>query len=161
MLVDPRTTCTLGCLFSLVSLGPSPSMPEGFDSDHAAFLFCPPPVASFCPVRCLSRFPGDMTSWLAWKQTIYKCKQTADIMYTYWHIKGTMLQKLSKCEVKAWLCCNLIILRYSDITWNPILVNSNGSKISFLAISEVLNFDFRQFEHFQVPNLPNFKVQSL
>ena len=58
----------------------------------------------------------------------------------------TMLQKLSKCEVNAWLCWYLIIYRRSDFTWNPILVNSDGPKMSFLTISEVLNFDFSKFE---------------
>ena len=48
----------------------------------------------------------------------------------------TMLQKLSKGEVKAWLCWNLMIYCHLDFTWNAILVNSNGSKMSFLAISE-------------------------
>ena len=43
----------------------------------------------------------------------------------------TMVQKLSKCEVKAWLCWNLIILLHSDFTWNSILGNSNGPKMSF------------------------------
>ena len=30
----------------------------------------------------------------------------------------------------------------SDFTWNQILVNSNGPKMSFLAILETLNFDW-------------------
>ena len=52
-----------------------------------------------------------------------------------------MLQKLSKCEVKAkpeilpFYC-------HSDFTRNPILVNSNGQEMSFLAILETLNFEF-------------------
>ena len=33
----------------------------------------------------------------------------------------TMLQKLSKREVKAWLCWNLIILLALQFTWNPVL----------------------------------------
>ena len=32
--------------------------------------------------------------------------------------------------------------RHSDFTWNPILANSDGPKMSFLAILETLNFDF-------------------
>ena len=32
--------------------------------------------------------------------------------------------------------------RHSDFMWNPILVNSNGLKMPFLAISETLNFEF-------------------
>ena len=53
----------------------------------------------------------------------------------------TMLQKVSKCEVKAWLCWNLIILPRLT-AWNHILVDSNCLKMLFLAILEVLNFDF-------------------
>ena len=67
----------------------------------------------------------------------------------------TMLQKLSKCEVKAWLCWNLIILPSLRFTWNLIFANFNGQKISFLAIVEVLNFDF--LSKFQVPNWPKFQ----
>ena len=70
ILVDPRTTWTEGCRFSLVNRGPRPSMPEGLDSDQAAFLLAPvtpPPPPSFWPVRCRSRPPGDITSWLAWR----------------------------------------------------------------------------------------------
>ena len=52
----------------------------------------------------------------------------------------TMLQKLSKCEVKAWLCWSFY--RHSDFTWNQFLVNSNSSKMSFLVILETLNIEF-------------------
>ena len=109
-----------------------------------------------------------------------------------------MLQKLSKCEVKAWLCWKLFILpplsdfmwnyilgnsnislcsrnfqnvklrldfieiwwfyRHSEFGWNHILANSNSPKMSFLAIQEVLNFDFSKF---QVPNIQKFKFKSL
>ena len=48
--------------------------------------------------------------------------------------------------------------RYSDFTWNQILVNSNGSNILFLAILEVLNFDFSKFE--QLPSPKFTKIQS-
>ena len=51
----------------------------------------------------------------------------------------TMLQKVSKCEVKAWLCCLIISL---DFMWNSVLANSIGPKMSFLAILETLNFEF-------------------
>ena len=74
----------------------------------------------------------------------------------------TMLQKLSKCEVKAWLCCNLIIL--------PSLkfyVKSNFGK--FKLSTNVIFGNFRGFEfwflvnlsNFQVPNLPKFKFRVL
>ena len=48
--------------------------------------------------------------------------------------------------------------RHSDFTWNQILVNSNGPKMSFLAILEVLNFDFSQFEQLSSPKFT--KIQS-
>ena len=35
---------------------------------------------------------------------------TQVVMNVKWKRACTMLQKLSKCEVKAWLCCNFIIL---------------------------------------------------
>ena len=71
----------------------------------------------------------------------------------------TMLQKLSKCEIKAWLCWNLIILRF--------YVKSNFDEFEQ---SKNVNFDnFRGSEfwflvnlsNFQVLNLLKFKVQSL
>ena len=71
---------------------------------------------------------------------------------------GTMLQKLSKFEVKAWLSWNWFFYRHSIFTWNPILANSSGPKMSFLAILEVLNFDFSKFEHLSSPKFN--KIQS-
>jgi len=63
-------------------------------------------------------------------------------------------QKLSKCEVKAWICWNLTTL--------PPLrfyVKSYFSTImSFLAILEVLNFDFSTFEQLSRPKFT--KIQS-
>ena len=56
--------------------------------------------------------------------------------------QSTMLQKLSKCEVKTWLCWNLIILPPLRFYVKSNLVSSNGTKMSFLPIFEVLNFDF-------------------
>ena len=52
----------------------------------------------------------------------------------------TMLQKLSKCKVKAWLCWNLIILPPLDFVQNYILANANGPKLSFTAIWTLLIF---------------------
>ena len=40
---------------------------------------------------------------------------------------------------------------YSEFTWNQILVHSNGSKMSFLAILDILNFDFSKFEQLSSP----------
>ena len=74
-----------------------------------------------------------------------------DIKRSTYHY--TMLQKLSKCEVKAWLCLYLIILQP---LW--FCVNSYGPKLSILAILEVLSFDFGKFEQFSSPNFT--KIQS-
>ena len=56
-----------------------------------------------------------------------------------------MLQKLSKCEVKA-AQRGFYHLPATQILVN--LVNSNGQKVSFLALLEIPNFDFRKFEPF-------------
>ena len=64
--------------------------------------------------------------------------------------------KLRLDFVEIWL-----FYRHSDFTWNQILAKSNGSKISFLAIVEVLNLIKVNLSNFQVPNLPNFNVWTL
>ena len=52
----------------------------------------------------------------------------------------TMLQKLSNVKLRLdfveiwWFYC------HSYFTWDSILVNSNGSKMSLMAILEILNF---------------------
>jgi len=66
----------------------------------------------------------------------------------------TLLQKLSKCEVKAWRCWNLIILLPLRIYVKSNFVNSNRPKMLFLAILDVLNFDFSKFEQLSSPKLP-------
>ena len=76
------------------------------------------------------------------------CKKKKKFMYSNY---STMLQKLSKCEVKAWLCWNLIIFRQSYLTWNEISVNSDGPKMLIFTILEVLNFDFSKFEQLSRP----------
>ena len=43
----------------------------------------------------------------------------------------TMLQKLSKCGVKAWLFWFWSFYRHSDFAWNQILANSNSPKWVF------------------------------
>ena len=60
----------------------------------------------------------------------------------------TVLQKLSKCEVKAAQCGNVTIcmpLRF-DVKSNFYAFKL--SKMSFLALLEVVNFDFSNFEQF-------------
>ena len=73
----------------------------------------------------------------------------------------TMLQNLSKCEVKAWLCWNLLFYCHSDFMWNQILVNSDGQKLSFLAILEVLNFDFEPFLNSQIYQNSKLRVSEI
>ena len=63
----------------------------------------------------------------------------------------TMLQKLSKCEVKAWLCCNLIFL--------PLLrfyVKSNR-----IQRVQVIKFDFSIFEQLSSPEFTQKCSESL
>ena len=79
-----------------------------------------------------------------WKAILWNAKNCFQAFFReceFNHL-STMLQKLSKCEVKAWLCWNLIIYRHYDFMWNPILVDSIGPKMSFLPILETLNFKF-------------------
>ena len=50
---------------------------------------------------------------------------------------------------------------HSNFAWNQILANWNGPKMSFLAILEVLSFDFSTFEQLSSPKFTKkFKVQS-
>ena len=71
----------------------------------------------------------------------------------------TMLQKLSKCEVRHHLVKIWWFYHHSSLTWNQILADSTGQKMSFLAILEVLILDFSKFEQFL--HVPTFKVQSI
>ena len=48
--------------------------------------------------------------------------------------------------------------RHSDFTWNHISANSNGPKMLFLAISEVLNLIFNKFHQLSSPKF--IKIQS-
>ena len=57
----------------------------------------------------------------------------------------SMLQKSSKCDVKAVHCGNFQFYCHSNFTWNQILVNYHGPKNEILAILEVLKFDFGKF----------------
>ena len=78
--------------------------------------------------------------------------------------KCTMLQKLSKCEVKAWLYYYLISLMPLRYYVKSNLANSNSQEMSFLAILEVLNFEFDKFELFfksQIYQNSNFRVSKI
>ena len=61
--------------------------------------------------------------------------------------------KLRLDYVEIWL-----FYRHSDFTWNQILANLNGPKMSVLKILEVLSFDFSKFE--QLSNSKFTKFQS-
>ena len=72
----------------------------------------------------------------------------------------TMLQKLSKFEVKAWLCWNMIILP-------PLRFYVKSNFVEYKRSKDVIFANFRSSEfwflvtvsNFQVPNLP--KIQTL
>ena len=72
---------------------------------------------------------------------------------------NTILQKLSKCEVKAWLCWNLIILLplrfYVETNFGKFKRSKN---VIFFAILELLNFDISKFEQLSSPKFT--KIQS-
>ena len=72
--------------------------------------------------------------------------------------RSTMLQKLSKCEVKAWLCWNGLFYRHSYFKWNHI---SNSPKMLILTILEILNFDFSKFKQLSSPKFTKNSKFSL
>ena len=47
---------------------------------------------------------------------------------------------------------------HSDFAWNQILANSNSPKMSFLAILEVLNFYFSQFEQLSTTKFTQLQI---
>ena len=57
--------------------------------------------------------------------------------------------------VEIWSCYH-----HSDFTWNPNLANSNVPKMLFLAISEVLNFDFCKFEQLSSPKFNKIQISE-
>ena len=64
-------------------------------------------------------------------------------MYSYGQkYKSTMLQKLSKCEVKAWLCQNLIILLPLRFYVKSNFGESKRPKYVIFDHFRGLNFDF-------------------
>ena len=71
-------------------------------------LFC----ASFCIVvryKMILSFKIEMVYYLS-NMTFHPKKYLQNHLQNMDGCLDTMLQKLSKCEVKAWLCWNLIIL---------------------------------------------------
>ena len=78
---------------------------------------------------CVLLGPSSIRPSNTFSQTISFCiSDKIHLCYTLlqhcmYHV--TKLQKLSKCEVKAWLCCYFIILPplQSDYMWNLILAN--------------------------------------
>ena len=79
---------------------------------------------------------------LHWGQTTLTLREGFVSLSNFIEWFATMLQKLSKCEVKAWLCLNLIILPPLWIYMKSNFGEFKRSKMSFLAILETLNFEF-------------------
>ena len=87
-----------------------------------------------------------------------KCPHTLRTDKTLWskNFQNVKL-RLDFVEIWSFYC-------HSDFMWNRILVNSNGPKILFLAIFEVLNFHFVIFEHLSSPKFiknSNFRVSKI
>ena len=73
----------------------------------------------------------------------------------------TMLQKLSKCEVKAVLCCSLMILLSLRFYVKSNLGEFKQSKhVIFGNVSGFELWFLVNLSNFQVPNLPIIQVQS-
>ena len=72
--------------------------------------------------------------------------------FQFWNLfqQGTMLQKLSKCEVKDWLCWNLILLSQLQF-----YVKSNFGKFK-----RPINVIFGHFKDSELWNLVNFGLES-
>ena len=85
---------------------------------------------------------------------ICQCKSAVCLQFT-------MLQKLSKCEVKAGLCWNLWSNRHSDFMWNQILANSNSPKMSFLQFQRLRTLNFGKFWTWKLLKLTKIKIQNL
>ena len=76
--------------------------------------------------------------------------------------QGTMLQKFWKCEVKAWLSWNLIILPLLQFYMKSNFGVFKQSKNVILTIFRGSEFRFLvNLSNFQVQKLPKFKVLSL
>ena len=77
---------------------------------------------------------------------------------------STVIQKLSKCEVKVWLCWNLIILPPLRIYVKSNLGKFKHPKMPFLAILEVLKFDLSKSEQLSSPKFTKnskFRVSEI
>ena len=70
---------------------------------------------------------------------------------------ATMLQKLSKCEVKAWLCWYLINLPPLWFCVKSNFGEFKRSKNVILGILKALNFDFSTFEQLSSPKFTKIK----
>ena len=107
------------------------------------------PLVPFFKVRALTRESyihrlitviSQQAKWYEAKK--YQIKGLLHLIYTPKVQHFIMLQKLSKCEVKAWLCWHLIILpplrfyvksNFGEFTWskNVIFDNLRGSEFWF------------------------------
>ena len=85
--------------------------------------------------------------WFKLFETVNQSSSKSNIMLEYALCSRNVQNvKLRIDFAKIWL-----FYRHSDFTWNQILVNSNGPKMSSLAILEVLNFDFSKSEPLTSP----------
>ena len=74
----------------------------------------------------------------------------------------TMLQKFSKCEVKAALCGNFVIFLPLRSLVKSILTDLKVSKTAIVTNLEALNFDFSEIVQFlKAQFCQKFKVQGL
>ena len=92
----------------------------------------------------LKKFATCLSLHWYWNHYIvfYITKYCWNVSALFSKLDHTTLQKLSKCEVKAWLCWNLIILLPLRFYVKSNFGEFKRSKLSFLPILETLNFDF-------------------
>ena len=75
-----------------------------------------------------------------------------------WPPFSPVFQKFFKMWSEGFFLLKSDNLTASDLVWNQIFANSHGPKMSFLAIFEVLNFDFSNLEQLSSPKFA--KIQS-
>ena len=87
--------------------------------------------------------------------------QRSEVRQFFSFTQCTMLQKLSKCEVKAWHCCNLIILPPLRFYVKSYFGEFKRSKKSFLAILDSELWIFGKFGAWKLLKFTKNKIQNL